>query len=815
MSIHVPNPTFENPEWEKSAFRVLILRLSAFRDVERSTPHLFLAGEARRGAPDSYVDMAFLPDPRERTDLKNRGLPLIMGIQSRRPLRNFDIALVSNSCVPELANLPYLLRGSGIPLWAGQRGEDIPAVLLGGSSSAAAHAIVREDGDCMADALFFGEGEGAVERIVGFWRSSISMPKRERLAALAERIQGIWPWGDPSRKTARAVGPASPPYGQEGPYPILPGEEAATARLEITRGCPCLCSFCFEGHDRRPFRELPVPRLLAAARKLKAAGGARVLEIASYNFNTHEGIVDLLLELNRIFLGVNAMSQRIDILCRNPGLLEAEIAAGKRSFTLGVEGVSERQRKLLHKSLDIRDIRDALERLHRPKVRELKLFFLLTGGEEEQDFAELAELIGFLKELRKMRDKNPRVIFSFGLLVRMPFTPLRYDGLLLDERRWRPLIGKARSICKSGGFEFRLSSAWTDYLLTQLIALGGPPLHTLMTRLAEAGMVYDREFPAGARSIAEAWMAENPAHVEELAREKPPDYPFPLPFIETSEERAFLRSQFEKSRAFIDEGYCRRGEPRGCGECPSCTRKKAAGLPAARRPLDPAAASAIRAKTREISDLMDSKARLRPMYIDVWIPPMAASSSREWRGAWLMREFLSRFPQHVDNVLSMEEILVGGWMGDGCRCAWHGRGLAEVIAWDDDSITKDVSAAAWPKGATVFSPPPLPILKRPEAFEAIDLLITFAGEQPSETAAPFLEALRAQHARFTVMRDGNAHRLEVSDQTARRKIIFDGGYGRTPQGSYARLRTGWKLDARALFSGLAGASVEVLALDLK
>ena len=808
MSIHAHNPTFENPEWEKSAFRALILRLSSFRDVQRSTPHLFLAREARRGAPDSYIDMAFLPDLRERTELDDRGLPLILGIQSARPLRDFDIALVSNSCVPELSNLPYLLSGSDIPLWAGERGEDIPAILLGGSNSAAANAIVREDGDCMADALFFGEGEGAVELIVGFWRSSMGMPKRERLAALADRIQGIWPWGDLSRKTARAVRSDSPPYSSEDLYPILPGEEATTARLEITLGCPCLCSFCFEGHDRKPFRELPVAHLLAEARKLKAAGGARVLEIASYNFNTHEGIVDLLLECNRIFLRVNAMSQRIDILGRDPGLLEAEIAAGKRSFTLGVEGVSERQRKLLHKSLDMRDIRGALERLHRPKVRELKLFFLLTGGEEEQDFVELTALIRFLKELRKIREKSPRVIFSFGLLVRMPFTPLRYDGLLLSERRWRPLIGKAKSLCQTNGFEFRLSSAWTDYLLTQLIALGGPRLHSLITRLAKAGMAYDREYPPEAGAIAEAWMAENPAHVGELAREKPPDYRFPLWFIETPEERAFLYSQFEKAMAFIDEGYCRRGEPRGCGECLSCTRKKAG----ARRA--PVASAAIRLRTQEISDLVDRKARLHPIYVDVGIPSAAASSSREWRAACLMREFLSRFPRQVDNVLSMEEILVGGWMGDGCRCAWHGRGVTEVIAWDTASVANDLSAAAWPDGGTFFSPSPLPIAGKPASFDSIDLSITFGNEQTLEAETVFLEALRAQHARFTVMRDGNAHKLVVSDQTARKKIIFGGGYGQTPQGSFLRVRAGWKLDARALFSGLTGAHVEILALEL-
>ena len=42
------NPTFLNPPFDKSPYRVLIVRLSPFRDVDRSIPHLFLYQEARK-----------------------------------------------------------------------------------------------------------------------------------------------------------------------------------------------------------------------------------------------------------------------------------------------------------------------------------------------------------------------------------------------------------------------------------------------------------------------------------------------------------------------------------------------------------------------------------------------------------------------------------------------------------------------------------------------------------------------------------------------------------------------------------------------
>lgn len=89
----------------------------------------------------------------------------------------------------------------------------------------------------------------------------------------------------------------------------------------------------------------------------------------------------------------------------------------------------------------------------------MKLFYILTGRETEEDFAELAGFVKWLKEARRKVDAPPRMVFSFGLLVRMPFTPLRYDPPVLSEATWRPLAGKAKSICETNGFEFRSFSS--------------------------------------------------------------------------------------------------------------------------------------------------------------------------------------------------------------------------------------------------------------------------------------------------------------------------------------------------------------------
>ena len=57
----LPNPTFANPTWDDARPRVLILRLSPFRDVARSSTHVLLARELRAVLPHAWIDMAFLP----------------------------------------------------------------------------------------------------------------------------------------------------------------------------------------------------------------------------------------------------------------------------------------------------------------------------------------------------------------------------------------------------------------------------------------------------------------------------------------------------------------------------------------------------------------------------------------------------------------------------------------------------------------------------------------------------------------------------------------------------------------------------------
>jgi radical SAM superfamily enzyme YgiQ (UPF0313 family) len=748
--LYAAAPRLGNPSWAEASLRVLVLRLSPFRDVDRSTPHLFLAQAVRAAVPGAWLDFCFFPPEADRRLRESSGVPLVTGLASRRSMEDFDLLLASCSYHLELANLYYLLRQAVVPLRASGR-EAFPLLIVGGSSAMAAQGLIFPDGDCLADGLFFGEGEGQVEALVRILAQGRGRPRRERLEEAATAVEGFWPAGDLRREVTQAVwvppeaeaaaqagAPqtgteprgSAPPAGRQ-PYPVLSGPEAATARLELSYGCPFRCSFCFEGYERRPYRPLPAGKLLEAALDLKRSTGAHTLELASFNVNTHPDLPLLLMECNRLFAQVNFMSQRADILNGTPGLLEMELAAGKRSYTLGVEGISGRLRAFLQKRLEEGEVRQLLDRLLAGGARDAKLFYLLSGYEQPEDFAEFRDFLGWLRG--RMRERGMRLVFSFNRLVRMPFTPLAHDRLFLQEAEWEPLIREARAAVETVG-EFRLASSWPEYAASQVLALGGYWLHEPLAALAEAGLCFDRELPAAAWRVLEQWLREHPREAAELAAEKAPDHPYPLGFVRTPVRAAARHAQYLRARESLA-----RGQP----------DRSPIDLPAPRLTAEAPAA---------MTELMRRKARLKPVYLTLEVPSEAAGGSPEWLEAWMLGLLLDRHPSLAENLLSVRETLFAG-LGPRERFPpWYGRSVFALTGWEPEAL------AALP--AAPLAGPPQVVemrlrLELPERF----------FPRAAERLAQYLVA---EHAPATVRRAGEDLLLQPGPRALKRKVLLAG-----------------------------------------
>ncbi len=759
-----PNPTFANPAFADAEFRVLIVRLSPFRDAARSTPHLFLAQAVRRALPGAYVDMAFFPPHHDRQSFVQASVPLLVGSQSHHSAEDFDVVLISNAYVLELINLPYLLLHSGIPLMASQRDERWPLLILGGSNALATQAIFGPDGDCIVEAVFFGEGEGQVETLLKRLSRARNAPKSQRLAQAQAEVTGLWVVGAGSVHIEKAICRAPGAEALLTNYPLLNDAEVGAARLQINYGCPAFCSFCFEGYDRKPYREVPLADILDAARHLKRQGCAEI-DLYSFNFNTYSEIFPLLLDLNRIFDRVSFMSQRVDILYATPGLLAAEIAADKRSFTLGIEGISERQRAFLHKSLSLDAIRGVLAALLREKIREIKLFYILTGYETEEDIAEFRNFVSELKALRRRSNPGIRIIFSVGLLVRMPFTPLRYDRLFLDEDEWRQIIGSVKSACETNGFEFRMPAPWDEVAVSQVLAMGDWWLLEPLIALAEQEHCYDLALTPGYWQALQAWLVAHGYWEPSWLGEKGADHVFPLDFGLSSVSAEFLYRQYQQARAAVDEGYCL-GTAERSGHCLGCA---ACGDGDTRRSLlthQIVAPSSSYWKT--LPQLLQTKWRLKPVYVRMRVPEFAMWTEPEWRNAWAMRMVLAAAPHLEDLLLSARESLFTVREQQARWGAVAGESIFALKAWDNAALV--ASVAALPSSDV------LGVTENftPGVFQTARLHLTLPTTFFPDAAIRLRDFLREAYLPVNLRRDGESLCFELSPKALKKRVVLEG-----------------------------------------
>ncbi|MCU0612450.1 MAG: radical SAM protein [Candidatus Eisenbacteria bacterium] len=779
-----PNPTFANPRFEHARLRVLIMRLSPFGVVERSQPHLVLAHAVRAFSADACVDLAFLPGERDRNTLMKAGMPLVFGIESCRRVEEFDLVCVSVSYVLELLNLPFLFLHSSIPLPCSARDEGWPPIILGGSAALASQALHGRGEDCPVDAFFYGEGERAVPQILDVIVRTAGRPKRERLRGIAATVPSVWlPW-EPGA-VPKAILPIPGREDLPWRYPVLNGGEASTARLPAGFGCASFCAFCFEAFDRRPSRDLPAEDILAHARLLKQSIGASRIEITGFNVNTHRDFLKVLATLSTRFDEVGVKSQRIDVLAADPCLLDAEAALGKRSFTLGVEGVSARIRAMLHKGVSTADVDIVLRRLLDLPVREVKLFFVITGHETPQDIAEFRSFTERLAESRTRANPRLRILFSAGLLMRMPGTPFQYDRLILDEHTWAPLIGRLRSISETAGFEFRLATPYTEYVMGQVLAMGDGRLLDALRCLGQEGFCYDGEVSPsmGGRFLALA--ADAGVLTPKLVEEKSRTHVFPWDHVRCQYSDGFLWSRYEAVRAGVDEGYCvtvglKKARCLGCGACEDPPRRLAHSAVRATTPVE---VEAIRKAAIE-------KTRLPAPCAAVWVDESLAGVTPEWLQAWMMRAITTARPDLADRLLVARDVL---FLSPRLQASFPGFWGRSIVAFRGLNAEEAGQLSGMEReGFRIGAPAPLP----PDpAWSRLELTLFVPGDALAEPSSRLADWLRSHRVPFYLSREGDDTRIQCSPAASRRRHVLGGSYRISEAGLEARLTVGARFDA--------------------
>ncbi|TFG73006.1 MAG: radical SAM protein [Anaerolineales bacterium] len=574
--------------------------------------------------------------------------------------------------------------------------------------------------------------------------------------------------------------------------------------MQITFGCPAFCSFCFEGFDRKPYRELSLEDVWSTALALKKQMGPATLDLVSFNFNTYAGILPLLLKLSHLYDRVSFKSQRVDILAVMPGMLDAELTAGKRSYTIGVEGISGRMRAFLHKSLGNREIDNVINRLLHLKVREIKMFYILTGHETPSDIGEFRNFLRDLKHKRSGTRSGVRIVFSFGLLIRMPFTPLRYDRLFLEEQEWRGITGQVKSACETNGFEFRLAIPWADYATSQVLALGGYWLCDSLLSLAEEGYCYDSELAESYWAALKSWMQTNGHWSDNFLGEKNVDAEFPLEFLEQRISSTFLYQLFENAKAGVDDGYClgEIGQLTGdtpdarclaCGACAS-SEERAAITQHRMQPPDPSYMA-------ELSKTMVQKQRMKPLFALLWLPPETIGKSPAWLNAWVMRILLQAIPNQVENITLVRESLFSTRENLRRYAGLYGETVFAIYAWDVEAVTaglvstvSDMKGVRFLRWVNAFEP---------GTFQRAGLSITLPATHFPDAGQQLRRYLQDQYVPVNLRRIEDGYEFDIPKKALQKRIVYAGSFLQTSSTHCSKLVVSGKFDLMAYLQSFA------------
>ena len=559
-----------NSSWSiASSFRVLVVRLSTYRDTSDSQSHGFIH-QIVSSIDDSSADFAYLPPPKDGRIMTKSGIPWLFGIKSKMPHDLFDVIAVSNSIVQELVNISVMLEKSGIPVSFEDRVKDdkIPLIILGGAN--AANTSLLWHSKSPVDGIFIGGDTDKIKELFLLIKKmrEAGKTKKEILSNLVT-IQGFFQSSQPV-SVSPYVTMKIPCIKPEG-FVVHYSHEAPSASVPVSEGCPHLCAFCAESWQRKPYREADADEIFEYGIQLKKNCGFTEIGIYSFNFNIYTNLEKIIFSLLSVFRSVGLKSQRFDMIARQPSMLEFVMHAGKRSITCGLEGISSAMRNYFSKSLTDEDLYSSLSLVLGSGVRELKIFIVAAGIESEDDFSEFDSLLECIAQKRG----NSRIIFSVTPLVCFPHTPLENSDIQEPDIT-RITIERMRKMCTSAGFEFREAATPNESFLSQIMLRGGEDeyLSLIKTAKREKFIYYDG-VPQGFTDSFRRMMKENGKDVKRLMRGF--RYSSPITFNSSvfSGRVAELSSGFKYVKSCC--GTDSDAECSGCGICSAENRKMITG----------------------------------------------------------------------------------------------------------------------------------------------------------------------------------------------------------------------------------------------
>ncbi|MSQ28397.1 MAG: TIGR03960 family B12-binding radical SAM protein [Dehalococcoidia bacterium] len=449
--------------------------------------------------------------------LRANGVPLF-SLETRRPIRDFDIFGISLGWEMTYTNVLSLLDLAGIPLRSREREHLFPIVMGGGSGAL--------NGEPMADffdVYLLGEGEEVLTDFcllvqsfkAACERRGIERPGRTERAEFlmaAARIPGVYvpelyqvayhPDGRIDRiapiapEIPRVVGKRQ--VEQMLPTlttPIVPFMQTVhdRASIEIQRGCTRGCRFCQAGIIYRPLRERTHEEVIEAVEDLMNNCGYTEFSLVSLSTSDYHDLPALVRKLHDRYrhrgITISLPSLRVETV--SVDLVQAMEPTKKGGFTFAPEAGSQRLRQAINKPLTEDDLLNAVEAAFSHGWSHIKLYYMIgLPSETLEDVMMIPQMVQkAMKVGRRHGGNRAKITVSCNIFVPKPHSQYQWAP---QERR-EALAPKIKALQE--GLRIKgVHLGWSDESEAQLeavLALGDRRLGEVIYRAWSKGAKFD------------------------------------------------------------------------------------------------------------------------------------------------------------------------------------------------------------------------------------------------------------------------------------------------------------------------------------
>ncbi|SCY15471.1 TIGR03960 family B12-binding radical SAM protein [Alkaliphilus peptidifermentans] len=461
-----------------------------------------------------FCERVFSPAIDMEEEMRKNKIPLF-GLESRQPIKHFDFLGFTLQYELSYTNILNMLNLAGIPLFASERGEEDPLIMVGGPCAYNPEPLAD-----FVDIVILGEAEEVTLEVIKDYENMKKKDdfKRSDFLLKIAPIQGVY---IPSLYNVE--------YHQEGPikavspvnnsvpekitkriienldevfYPeeiIVPYINTVHDRimLEVFRGCTRGCRFCQAGMIYRPVREKGFDRLKDLTEKLLANTGYEEISLASLSTSDYSKLDKLVRHLideyEKDKVGISLPSLRLDNFTFE--LIQEIQKIRKTGLTFAPEAGSQRLRDVINKGLTEDDLTNAVEKAFSLGWSSVKLYFMIglpTESFEDLDgIRDLALKVvdSYYHTEKEKRGKGLNVTVSASTFVPKPFTPFQWEPLDTLEaiyEKQKFLVDGLRS----KKITFNYHDAKTSFL-EAVFARGDRRLSKVLARGLEVGCKFD------------------------------------------------------------------------------------------------------------------------------------------------------------------------------------------------------------------------------------------------------------------------------------------------------------------------------------